>query len=76
MACSPSSKKSTPKPQITTKAKIVKPLKKTVLLEEPTVILNEKNAIPFLFKYQKQDLPVSEFIVDFIALMPAVDSRV
>lgn len=57
MACSPPSKKSTPKPQITTKPKIVKPKKKTVLLEEPPLILNEKNAIPFLFEYQKQDLP-------------------
>lgn len=57
MACSPSIKKPTPKPQITTKPKIVKPKKKELLLEEPTVILNEKNAIPFLFEYQKQALP-------------------
>ena len=57
MACSPSSKKPTPKQQINPKPKIVKPQKKALLIEEPTVILNEKNAIPFLFEYQKQALP-------------------
>ena len=57
MACSPSSKKPTPKQQINPKPKIVKPKKKALLIEEPTVILNEKNAIPFLFEYQKQALP-------------------
>ena len=57
MACSSSSKKSPPKPKITTKPKIVKPKKKALLLEKPILILNEKNAIPFLFEYQKQALP-------------------
>ena len=57
MACSPSSKKTAPKPQINASPRIVKPKKKAVLLEEPTVLLTEKNAIPFLFEYQKQDLP-------------------
>ena len=52
MACSPSSKKPIPKQQINPKPKIVKPKKKALLIEEPTVILNEKNAIPFLFEYQ------------------------
>ena len=57
MACSSSTEKSPPKPKITTKPKIVKPKKKTLLLEKPILILNEKNAIPFLFEYQKQALP-------------------
>ena len=31
--------------------------KKAILLEEPQMVLNEKNAIPFLFEYQQQSLP-------------------
>lgn len=57
MACSPSSKKPAPKPKVTSTPKVVKPKKKPLLLEEPSVLLKEDNAIPFLFEYQKQDLP-------------------
>ncbi len=57
MACSPSSKKPTPKAKVTPTPKVVKPKKKPLLLAEPSVLLNEDNAIPFLFEYQKQELP-------------------
>ena len=58
MSCSSSEKKKvTPKAAITTTKKIKKAKKKSVLLEEPKIVLDEKNAIPFLFEYQKQDLP-------------------
>ena len=57
MACSPTSKKPTLKPKVPSPKKVVKPKKKPLLLKEPTVLLNEDNAIPFLFEYQKQDLP-------------------
>jgi cyclophilin family peptidyl-prolyl cis-trans isomerase len=33
------------------------PKKKPLLLAEPSLLLNEDNAIPFLFEYQKQELP-------------------
>ena len=58
MSCSSSEKKKvTPKAAITTTKKVKKAKKKSVLLEEPKIVLDEKNAIPFLFEYQKQDLP-------------------
>lgn len=57
MACSSSSKKPTPKAKVTPTPKAVKPKKKPLLLAEPSVLLNEDNAIPFLFEYQKQELP-------------------
>lgn len=57
MSCS-SFEKKTVKPQKKA-AKVVplKKVKKPVLLNQPTVVLNEKNAIPFLFDYQQQPLP-------------------
>ena len=58
MSCSSSEKKKvTPKAAITTTKKVKKAKNKSVLLEEPKIVLDEKNAIPFLFEYQKQDLP-------------------
>jgi len=57
MACSPASKKVNPKKQTKHVPTVVKPKKKQLLLEEPNLVLNEKNAIPFLFEYQKQNLP-------------------
>ena len=58
MSCSSSEKKKvTPEAAITTTKKVKKAKKKSVLLEEPKIVLDEKNAIPFLFEYQKQDLP-------------------
>ena len=58
MSCSsPEKKKVTSKAAITATKKLKKPKKKSVLLEEPEIVLDEKNAIPFLFEYQKQDLP-------------------
>ncbi len=51
----PKNKRSKEKPkQIKT---VTKKKKEPLLLEEPTVFLDEKNAIPFLFEYQKQALP-------------------
>ena len=56
MSCSSSEKKKvTPKAAITTTKKVKKAKKKSVLLEDPKIVLDEKNAIPFLFEYQKQD---------------------
>lgn len=57
MACAPSTKKTPVTPQKNTPARVKRPKKKPLLLEEPEIVLNEKNAIPFLFEYQKQDLP-------------------
>lgn len=51
----PKNKRSKEKPkQIKT---VTKKKKEPLLLEEPTIFLDEKNAIPFLFEYQKQALP-------------------
>ena len=49
-------KKVTPKPQISSKPKIVKP-KKSSASRRTNCYLKRKNAIPFLFEYQKQALP-------------------
>lgn len=57
MSCSPSPKKTKTASQKTTAVKVVRPKKKPLLLQEPSLVLNEKNAIPFLFEYQKQALP-------------------
>ena len=58
MSCSSSEKKKvTPKAAVTSTKKTKKAKKKSVLMEEPEIVLDEKNAIPFLFEYQKQDLP-------------------
>ena len=58
IGCSSSEKKKvTPKAAITTQKKIKQAKKKSVLLKEPDIVLDEKNAIPFLFEYQKQNLP-------------------
>ena len=58
IGCSSSEKKKvTPKAAITTTQKIKQEKKKSVLLKEPEIVLDEKNAIPFLFEYQKQNLP-------------------
>ena len=57
MACSPTSKKPTPKSKVISTPKVVMPKKKPLLLAEPSLLLNEDNAIPFLFEYQKQELP-------------------
>ena len=58
IGCSSSEKKKvTPKAAITTTKKIKQEKKKSVLLKEPEIVLDEKNAIPFLFEYQKQNLP-------------------
>ncbi len=56
-ACSPSPKKTPKEPQKEKKPQLVKTKKKRLFLVEPSLVLNEKNAIPFLFDYQKQDLP-------------------
>ena len=57
MACSPTSKKPTPKSKVISTPKVVMLKKKPLLLAEPSLLLNEDNAIPFLFEYQKQELP-------------------
>lgn len=57
IACSPSVKKTPKSPQKSAPVKVDLPKKKALLLREPKIVLNEKNAIPFLFDYQKQDLP-------------------
>ena len=58
IGCSSSEKKKvTLKAAITTTKKIKQEKKKSVLLKEPEIVLDEKNAIPFLFEYQKQNLP-------------------
>ena len=55
MSCStPQKKKAKVKANTTVVKKAVKPKKKAILLEEPQMVLNEKNAIPFLFEYQQQ----------------------
>ena len=58
MSCSsPQKNKAKAKSNTTVVKKAVKPKKKAVLLEEPQIVLDEKNAIPFLFEYQQQPLP-------------------
>jgi len=58
LGCSSPKKKSTVKIVTTTKTVDVKKKKReSLLLQEPTLFLDEKNAIPFLFDYQQNDLP-------------------
>ena len=58
LGCSSPKKKSTVKIVTTTKTVDVKKEKReSLLLQEPTLFLDEKNAIPFLFDYQQNDLP-------------------
>ena len=59
LGCSPSKKKSTTasKPKTSLKKNASKKKKTPLLLNTPEIVLNEKNAIPFLFDYQQQDLP-------------------
>ena len=58
LGCSSPKKKSTVK-IVTSKKKVVakKEKRESLLLQEPTLFLDEKNAIPFLFDYQQNDLP-------------------
>ena len=56
MACSPSSKKPTPKQQINPKPKIVKP-KKSTAYRRTHGDFKRKECDSFLFEYQKQALP-------------------
>jgi len=57
MGCSETKKNKTQIPEkiVVKKQKIKR--KQNILKEQPKLILNEKNAIPFLFEYKKQDLP-------------------
>lgn len=57
MSCSDTKKKLPVAPQNTSvkKKKIEK--QKSVLKEQPPLVLNEKNAIPFLYEYQQKQLP-------------------
>ena len=58
LGCTSPKKKSTVK--IVTTKKIVdvkKEKRESLLLQEPTLFLDKKNAIPFLFDYQQNDLP-------------------
>ena len=58
LGCTSTKKKSTVKIVTTTKTVDVKKEKReSLLLQEPTLFLDEKNAIPFLFDYQQNDLP-------------------
>ena len=58
LGCTSPKKKSTVKIVTTTKTVDVKKKKReSLLLQEPTLFLDEKNAIPFLFDYQQNDLP-------------------
>ena len=58
LGCTSPKKKSTVKIVTTTKTVDVKKEKReSLLLQEPTLFLDEKNAIPFLFDYQQNDLP-------------------
>ena len=58
LGCTSTKKKSTVKIVTTTKTVDVKKKKReSLLLQEPTLFLDEKNAIPFLFDYQQNDLP-------------------
>ncbi len=58
LGCTSPKKKSTVKIVTTKKTVDVKKEKReSLLLQEPTLFLDEKNAIPFLFDYQQNDLP-------------------
>lgn len=59
LGCSPPKKKSTTvSKNIKTSIKPISKKKKALLLDKtPKLVLTEKNAIPFLYDYQKQDLP-------------------
>lgn len=58
VGCFSTQKKEATKQINTPKKTLVKKVKKkTLLLHEPSVFLDEKNAIPFLFEYQKKELP-------------------
>lgn len=58
LGCSSPKKKSTVKIVTSTKKVVAKKEKReSLLLQEPTLFLDEKNAIPFLFDYQQNDLP-------------------
>ncbi len=57
MGCSETKKNKTEIPEkiVVKKQKIKR--KQNILKEQPKLVLNEKNAIPFLFEYKQQDLP-------------------
>jgi cyclophilin family peptidyl-prolyl cis-trans isomerase len=58
LGCSSPKKKPTVNKVATVKKVVVeKEKRKSLLLQEPTIYLDEKNAIPFLFDYQQEDLP-------------------
>ena len=58
LGCTSPKKKSTVKIVTTKKTVDVKKEKReSLLLQEPTIFLDKKNAIPFLFDYQQNDLP-------------------
>lgn len=58
LGCSSPQKKPTVNKVATVKKVVVeKEKRKSLLLQEPTIYLDEKNAIPFLFDYQQEDLP-------------------
>ena len=58
LGCSSPKKKPTVNKVATVKKVVVeKEKRKSLLLQEPTNYLDEKNAIPFLFDYQQEDLP-------------------
>lgn len=58
LGCSTPKKKSTVNKVATAKKVFVeKEKRKSLLLQEPTIYLDKKNAIPFLFDYWQEDLP-------------------
>lgn len=57
LGCESTPKNKRPKEKPKQIKTVTKKKKEPLLLEEPTVFLDEKNAIPFLFEYQKQALP-------------------
>lgn len=57
LGCESTPKNKRPKEKLKQIKTVSKKKKDPLLLEEPTVFLDEKNAIPFLFEYQKQALP-------------------
>jgi len=58
LGCSSPKKKPTVNKVATVKkVDVEKEKRKSLLLQEPTIYLDEKNAIPFLFDYQQEDLP-------------------
>lgn len=57
LGCESTPKNKRPKEKLKQIKTVTKKKKEPLLLEEPTVFLDEKNAIPFLFEYQKQALP-------------------